>query len=332
MGNIKKLLVVPFGIFILSNTSSASMLDQLVYNVMGQATNAAGARIGDEIYYGSSGSSSKSSSRKHKKRAPAKRNHAPKMTDAMRVQKSLSSLGFYRGKIDGQVNSFETRSAIKKMNIAYGISNGSSLKPEAKDTLIFLGTLFGFDRHLISTSNNKRNKNRKIQVGLKLHGYYQGNIDGAIGKGTRGSIAQYKSDNGMKYSGSLDFEEEYQLISSAKEKNDRNIEESIASLEAMGRPVQQYAPVPAQVQAAQAYQNVQAQQVQRVQYQQPQMAQHQQVQMPVAGQQQLSQTKFAMPAQVSVGNRQQDVTMANTPQVASAPVQNTQIQTQVSPQ
>ena len=125
------------------------------------------------------------------------------MTDEKRIQKALSSLGFYRGRIDGEVNSFETRSAIKDMNIAYEISSSASLKPEAKDTLIFLGTLFELDRYMIARNNDKRTKSKKIQAALKIHGYYHGKIDGAIGKGTRGSIAEYKGNNGMSYSGSL---------------------------------------------------------------------------------------------------------------------------------
>lgn len=34
----------------------------------------------------------------------------------------------------------------------------------------------------------------------------------------------------------MDFEEEYQLISSAKVKNDKNIEDAIASLKVLGTP------------------------------------------------------------------------------------------------
>ncbi len=317
MGYMKKLLVVLFGIFILNNTSSASMLDQVIYNVVGQASNATGARLGDEIYYGSSGSASSSGkARKHRKRkkhAPAKRSYAPVVTDAMRVQKALTGLGFYRGKIDGSVNSFETRSAIKKMNIAYGISNSASLKPEAKDSLIFLGTLFDFDRQLISTQTAKRSKNRKIQVALKLHGYYHGNIDGAIGSGTRSSIAQYKNDNSMMHSGTLDFEEEYQLISSAKEKNDKNIEDSISSLEAMGRPALQVAPIQNQVNQSYVYQRKQIQQ-------QPQK---QVVQQPY-----VSQVPQSMPSpQVSVEKVQQQITPVTltTPQSTAQPVTNIEV-------
>lgn len=162
----------------------------------------------------------------------------PQLTDEKKIQRALSSMGFYRGRIDGQINSFETRAAIKEMNKAYEISNNASLKPEAKDTLIFLGTLFEMDRYLIAQGNDKRTRDKKIQAALKVHGYYPGKIDGAIGRGSRAAITQYKANNGLGYGASLDFEQEYQLVSSAKEKNDQNIEESIASLKGIGQPDQ----------------------------------------------------------------------------------------------
>lgn len=163
-----------------------------------------------------------------------KRYVAPQNSDQMKIQKALASLGFYRGNIDGEVNSFETRSAIKDMNIAYEISDNASLKPEAKDSLIFLGTLFEFDRYLISRGTDKRSKGKKIQTALKIHGFYFAKIDGAVGSGTRRSISEYKAAKGLSSGSALDFEEEYHLVSSAKEINDKNIEDTIGSLKGLG--------------------------------------------------------------------------------------------------
>ena len=55
-----------------------------------------------------------------------------------------------------------------------------------------------------------------------------------VGSGTRNSIAQYKTAKGLSSGSSLDFEEEYQLVSSAKQMNDKNIEDTIGSLKALG--------------------------------------------------------------------------------------------------
>lgn len=233
MVKMRSLSMVLSGSLLVSGIAYADFGDALIGGVVGGAV---GSVITNEVYR-SNEPQPQAKQRTH--RTAKKKSYAPKMTDEKRIQKALSSLGFYRGRIDGEVNSFETRSAIKDMNIAYEISNSASLKPEAKDTLIFLGTLFELDRYLIARNNDKRTKSKKIQAALKIHGYYHGKIDGAIGKGTRGSIAQYKANNGMSHSGSLDFEEEYQLVSSAKAKNDKNIEDAIASLRALGIPKSQ---------------------------------------------------------------------------------------------
>lgn len=224
INNIAGLLM---GTLLAGNVAHADFGDAVVGGLVGGAV---GSVITNEVYR----SNAPQPAAQQKSVKQQKRYVAPQKSDEMKIQKALTSLGFYRGMIDGEVNSFETRSAIKEMNIAYEISNNASLKPEAKDALIFLGTLFEFDRYLISSATDKRSKGRKIQTALKIHGFYYSKIDGIVGSGTRNSIAQYKASKGLSSSVSLDFEEEYQLISSAKEMNDRNIEDTIASLKALG--------------------------------------------------------------------------------------------------
>jgi len=153
-----------------------------------------------------------------------------KITDEMKIQNALSKLGFYRAPIDGEINSFETRSAIKKMNKEFGISETASLKSETKDTLIFLSNLFEFDRTLIAKGKDSITKGKQIQTALKIHGFYFGEIDGKIGSITKSKIAEYKNANNLSDGEELDFEEEYRLLSSAKKLNDENLEETIASL------------------------------------------------------------------------------------------------------
>jgi peptidoglycan hydrolase-like protein with peptidoglycan-binding domain len=232
------------------HTLYADFADGVVGGLVGGAV---GSVITNEIYNSNKKTEPayrpvhhKSSHKKTTKRRAA----APQVTDQMKIQKALAGLGFYHGKIDGEVNSFETRTAIKELNKAYGIGNTAALKPEEKDTLIYLGTLFMFDRYLIARGDDKRTRGKRIQTALKVLGFYHGKIDGAVGSGTRRAIAEYQMANGLGSSSKLDFESEYQLISSARTQNDQNINESIESLKAMGKPP---------VQAQQQTQNVQAQ-------------------------------------------------------------------------
>ena len=160
----------------------------------------------------------------------------PRMTDEKRIQKALEGLGFYHGRIDGAVNSYATRSAIKKMNIAFGVGSTSSLDTKASNNLIFLGTQFILDGHLIAAGDSRQIKYKKIQAALRIHGFYHARIDGIRGDETRRAISEYKRDRGLPYGSSLNYEDEYQLISNAKKINDANIEDTIESLKSAGNP------------------------------------------------------------------------------------------------
>ncbi len=192
----------------------------------------AGAAVGAAVTYGVM--SHKKKRRVHKKRHARKKHVkkyvAPVMTIEKKIQKSLTALGFYHGKIDGEVNSYETRSAIKAMNNAYGLGNTASLDPKTRDALVYLGDLFIFDRYLIAQGSNEKVKAKRIQTALKIYGFYHDKIDGVIGSGTKKIIADYKASKRLSYGPELNFEEEYQLITSAKQLNDKNIDETIASL------------------------------------------------------------------------------------------------------
>ncbi len=159
-----------------------------------------------------------------KKKSPYK-TPAPVMTPEKKIQKALAALGFYKGSIDGEINTYETRSAIKAMNNAYERGNTATLDPKAKETLIYLGDLFILDRYLAASGNDKITKNKRLQAALKVLGVYHDKIDGAVGPATRRAIEEYTGG-----SSTLDFESEYRLIESAKMKNDRNIEDMINSL------------------------------------------------------------------------------------------------------
>jgi peptidoglycan hydrolase-like protein with peptidoglycan-binding domain len=228
----KNIAGLVMGSLLVGNVAHADFADGLVG---GLVVGAVGSVITNEVYKANTPQPAQQAPVAHQQRIKAQKRYvAPQKSDEMKIQKALTSLGFYRGRIDGEVNSFETRSAIKEMNIAYEISNNASLKPEAKDALIFLGTLFEFDRNLISRATDKRSKGSKIQTALKIQGFYFTKIDGVVGSGTRKSITEYKTAKGLSAGSLLDFEEEYQLISTAKEMNDKNIEDTIASLKSLG--------------------------------------------------------------------------------------------------
>ena len=241
MIKVKNVSTLVMGTLLVGSVAHADFADGLVGGLVGGAV---GSVITNEVYNANKPAPTAAPAQSNYNQPTYKKRYvAPQNTSEMKIQKALTSLGFYRGRIDGEINSYETRSAIKEMNVAYEIGDTASLKPEARDALIFLGTLFEFDRYLIARGTDSRTKGKKIQTALKIHGFYFTKIDGAVGPGTRKSIGEYKAAKGLSYGTSLDFEEEYQLVSSAKEINDRSIEDTIGSLKALGAKQGASAPV-----------------------------------------------------------------------------------------
>lgn len=152
------------------------------------------------------------------------------ITDEMKIQKSLKYMDFYHGKIDGKINSYTTRTAIKKMNKEYGLGNGTSLEQRTWDQLLYLSELFQMDKDLFAEGNSKTTKGRQLQSALKVFGAYDGKVDGIVGSGTRRSIAIYKKQEGLGLGTHLSSNEKYNLINSAQKMNNEAIDEATASL------------------------------------------------------------------------------------------------------
>ncbi len=167
---------------------------------------------------------------KAKVAAKKKTNRVKVVTNDMRVQKSLYKLGFYDGKANGDLNSFSTRSAIKKMNVAYGISEDSSMEQKTKDQLIYMSHLYEMNKYMYAEGTKKSIRGKRLQAALKVHDTYHGKIDGAVGKGTNKAIRHYKENNGMYPDKSLTSNQRYALVGSAIEMNNKNIENAISAL------------------------------------------------------------------------------------------------------
>jgi peptidoglycan hydrolase-like protein with peptidoglycan-binding domain len=185
----------------------------------------------------------KSYKKKYSKKSKARKAQKIVITDEMRTQMSLSALGFYSGKIDGNINTYESRSAIKKMNESYGLSSSSALTPESKDQLIYLSHLYEIDKYLQASNKTRTARDKKLQAALKVHDVYTGKIDGVVGTGTRMSIAKYRMKEGMVPETFLTDSEKAELVDSAIRKNINNIEIIVASINKKAQPTVEKEPV-----------------------------------------------------------------------------------------
>ncbi len=167
---------------------------------------------------------------KKRYKVPKLRATAPILNNAMKIQLALKKLGFYKGNIDGNLYSYETKRAIKKMHKEYGKRATTYLNPKEKDNLIYLGTLFNLNKVLMLKGSDEVSHYKRIQAALKIEGFYHNKIDGISGTNTRRAIYSYKDAKGLVPSYNLSFQEESNLLNSAKAINDKNIEETISTL------------------------------------------------------------------------------------------------------
>ncbi len=205
--------------------------DAVVGGVVGGVV---GSVITNGIYHGHRRHYSRHRSKRHRKKVAPPAAVQEQNTDEMKIQIALKNLGYYRGPIDGAINSFTTRNAIRAFNQAYEIGDTAYMSPQERDALIYLGTLLQFDRNLSAQGSDSRTRNRRIQTALKVLGFYNGKIDGATGPMTRRAIAEYRRSNALPAGYNLDYETEYRLINTAKQSNDRYIQETLNSLKRLG--------------------------------------------------------------------------------------------------
>ena len=152
------------------------------------------------------------------------------MNNDEKLQSALAGLGYYRGPIDGNSNSFDTRNAIMAMNRAMGRGGTIFLDTQTRETLIYMSELYRFDKNLRLQSDSEEAQAARIQTALKISGFYHEKIDGAMGPGTRERIREYRQAKGLGDGDTLSDEERQQLVQSAIESNTRLIEEVKAGL------------------------------------------------------------------------------------------------------
>jgi peptidoglycan hydrolase-like protein with peptidoglycan-binding domain len=255
---------------------------------------------------------------------------APVNSEGVKVQKALTNVGYYSGPLNGNLDSYDSKSAIMQYQAQYGLVQTGILLPEVKGILLHQGDIAEITEHLNNPGYDKRSKAKRLQAALKSQGLYTGKIDGIAGKGTRAAVKLYQQSQGMIPSGALIPSDEDALVETALQRVQQQQSQSEQSLIQVANryrpqqqqtvpvqtmPQQQMQPAPGQVYTQQqppAYQ----QQPQQQAYTQPQPVNQQPQALPPAFSQQPPQ---ARPVPTAQPVRTQPV--QQQPVAAAAPVQ-----------
>jgi peptidoglycan hydrolase-like protein with peptidoglycan-binding domain len=165
-------------------------------------------------------------------------------SEGIKVQKALASLGVYSGPLDGNLDSYATRSAIMAYQQQHGLPQTGMLLPEVKSILSYHSELAELSGYVGYSGYDPRDRARRLQASLKVLGFYSGTIDGSLGGGSRTAISQYQQSNGLPASGALLAEQEDELASSAAsrlQQQQMQVDQQLQQIASRGQP--QQAPV-----------------------------------------------------------------------------------------
>ncbi|NVJ52820.1 MAG: peptidoglycan-binding protein [Campylobacteraceae bacterium] len=86
----------------------------------------------------------------------SKRSIDYRQTEGMKIQQALYGLGFYDSKLDGNLNTLDSRMAINKFQESFGLEKTGIVSDTNKQHLLFLHELYS---SLIKEYNNKEKRN-----------------------------------------------------------------------------------------------------------------------------------------------------------------------------
>ena len=159
------------------------------------------------------------------------------------MQKALGNLGYYAGPLDGNLDSYESRSAVMSYQSRHGLPQTGLLQSDVKSVLKYQGEIAELSGHLNYLGFEQREKNRRLQSALKVQGFYTAKVDGIVGQGTQNAVRLYQQANGKPVTGVLMQDEEAELVSQSLQTVQLQQAQSDQQLSAIASRYQPQAPV-----------------------------------------------------------------------------------------
>jgi len=150
--------------------------------------------------------------------AHRKRHRVHARSEEKQWQEALKFMGYYHGKIDGDLYTHASYDAIQHFQEKRQDLSTGFLEQPAKTYLSYIDRVLTLEHYLTKNATHRRGKRRQLQAALAMEGFYHGRIDGRVGKGTKRAIRRYKAAAGLNGSNraTLNGKEKEALIREAR--------------------------------------------------------------------------------------------------------------------
>ena len=163
-------------------------------------------------------------SRSHPVQHRKKYRHHRKLSDAAQWQTALQFLGYYKGKVDGDLYTRSTFDAVTLFHFKHGEVDVGFLEEEDKKYLSEVYRILELNRYVSYEGKVKRKNNQKLQAALALHSFYTGKIDGQFGTESKNAFDRYKAAFAERTEHRTDAEIEKSLLANARSMSKKALE------------------------------------------------------------------------------------------------------------
>ena len=143
------------------------------------------------------------------------------LSDAAKWQTSLQFLGYYKGKIDGDLYTQASFDAVTAFHIKHEEVTTGFLEEEDKKYLSEIYQVIALNQYIVYEGKNKKKNYQKLQAALKWESFYKGKIDGSFGKKSKQAFLRYK----MQFDNNVtDINIKENLISHSRENIEKRLD------------------------------------------------------------------------------------------------------------
>jgi peptidoglycan hydrolase-like protein with peptidoglycan-binding domain len=128
----------------------------------------------------------------HKKRHRHHLQHKELSSEA-KWQTALQYLGYYQGKIDGDLSTQASFDAIIAFHAKHHEIETGFLEEADKPYLSEIYHTLLLKKYLSYTGKNRKRKYQKLQAALAIESFYKGKIDGNFGKASKEALNRYSA-------------------------------------------------------------------------------------------------------------------------------------------
>jgi len=146
------------------------------------------------------------------------------LSEEAQWQTALQFLGYYQGKIDGDLYTEKSFNAITAFHVKHKEIATGFLEEADKRYLSEIYSMVSLNRYLTYSGKSKRKNKQKLQAALKLESFYDGKIDGHFGKKSKQAFVRYKTTLENNTTDMTDQLIKERLIDNAKNKVEKRLD------------------------------------------------------------------------------------------------------------